>query len=83
VWTRFDRSTMHLGPFLFFGAEPGLPLPPLYDFKVAKHTKGNKDGVKKERPNHRIVRMSQFREIADIPALYAALFGDTHGHPNY
>lgn len=80
VWTRFDRSTMKLGPFLFFGAEPGLPLPPLDDFKVAKHTKGNKDGVKKERPNLRIVRMSQFREIADIPALYAALFGDSNGN---
>lgn len=75
VWTRFDRATMNLGPFLFFGAEPGLPLPPLNAFKMAKHTKGDKEGVKKERPNLRIVRMSQFREIADIPALYMALFG--------
>ena len=75
VWTRFDRATMTLGPFLFFGAEPGLPLPPLDAFKIAKHTKGNKDGVKQERPNLRVVRMSQFREIADIPALYVALFG--------
>jgi hypothetical protein len=32
---------MTLGPFLFFGAEPGLPLPPLDAFKIAKHTKGN------------------------------------------
>ena len=76
VWTRFDRCTMKLGPFLFFGAKPGVPLPPLDTYKVAKHTKGNKDGVKKERPNLRIVRMSQFREIADIPGLYAALFGE-------
>ena len=75
VWTRFDRSTMKLGPFLFFGAEPGQPLPPLDAFKMAKHTKGNKDGVKKERPNLRVVRMSHFYEIADIPALYVALFG--------
>jgi hypothetical protein len=76
VWTRFDRSTMNLGPFLFFGGEPSLPLPPLDAFKVAKHTKGNNDGIKKERPNLRVVRMSQFREIADIPALYVALFGN-------
>ena len=75
VWTRFDRATIDLGPFLFFGAEPGLPLPALDTFKIAKHTKGGKDGVKKERPNLRIVRRSQFREIADIPALYTALFG--------
>lgn len=75
VWTRFDRSTMKLGPFFFFGAEPGLPLLPLDGFKTAKHTKGNKDGVKKDRPNLRVVRMSKFREIADIPSLYVALFG--------
>jgi hypothetical protein len=75
VWTRFDRSTMKLGPFLFFGAEPGLPLPPMDAFKVAMHTKGDKSGAKKERPNLRIVRKSQFREIADIPRLYIALFG--------
>jgi len=76
VWTRFDRTDMTLGPFLFFGAAPGLPLPSLDAFRMAKHTKGDKDGVKKERPNLRIVRMSQFREIADIPALYVALFGE-------
>lgn len=75
VWIRFDRSTMNLGPFHFFGAEPGLPLPPLENFKTAKHTKGDKDGLKKERPKLRVVRMSQFRKIADIPALYVALFG--------
>jgi hypothetical protein len=83
VWTRFDRSTMKLGPFLFFGAEPGQPLPPLDAFKIAKHTKGDRDGVKRERPNLRVVRMSQFREIADIPALYTALFGDGGVGPTY
>lgn len=75
VWTRFDRATMKLGPFLFFGAEPGFPLPSLDAFKVAKHTKGNKEGVKMERRNLRVVRMSQFRKIADVSALYMALFG--------
>lgn len=81
VWTRFDRTTMRLGPFLFFGAEPGLPLPALDAFRTAKHTKGDKDGVKKERPNLRVVRMSHFREVADIPALYEALFGKSTSGP--
>lgn len=76
VWTRFDRSTMKLGPFLFFGAAPGLPLPAIDSLKTATHTKGNKDGVKKERPNLRVVPKSLFHEIADIPALYLALFGE-------
>ena len=69
VWTRFDRSTMKLGPFYFFGGGPGMPLPPLDGFKIARHTKGDKDGVKKDRPNLRVVRISQFREIADISSL--------------
>lgn len=81
VWTRFDRATMKLGPFLFFGADPGLPLPSLNAFKVAKHTKGNKNGVKMERPNLRVVRMSQFRKIADIASLYVALFGACAADP--
>lgn len=75
IWTRFDRDTMTLGPFMFFGGEPGTPLPSLADCRVARHTKGNAEGVKKERPNLRLVSMSTFRKVADIPALYAALFG--------
>lgn len=81
VWMRFDRSTMKLGPFHFFGAEPGLPLLSLDGFGPAKHTKGNKDGIKKERPHLRIVRKSEFREISDIPALYVALFGNPVADP--
>jgi hypothetical protein len=66
---------MTLGPFLFFGGEPGAPLPSLAAFRVAKHSKGDAAGEKKARPNLRVVRISQFRTVADIPALYAALFG--------
>jgi hypothetical protein len=76
IWTRFDRATMTLGPFLFFGGEPGAPLPSLDQCRVAKHTKGDATGAKKERPNLRVVRISKFRTIADIPSLYAALFGN-------
>jgi hypothetical protein len=75
IWTRFDRATMALAPFLFFGGEPGVPLPSLEAYRIAKHAKGDAAGVKKQRPNLRVVRLSQFRRIADIPALYAALFG--------
>jgi hypothetical protein len=81
VWTRFDRSTMTLGPFFFFGAKPGLPPPTLNCFKTAKHTKGDRDGVKKDRPNLRVVPKAQFTEIADIPSLYIALFGTRAAAP--
>lgn len=75
VWVHFDASTMELGPFLFFGDLPGKPLPSIDTFKVAKHTRGGADGVKKERPNIRLIPAFRFRKIDSIPALYEALFG--------
>jgi hypothetical protein len=78
IWTRFDRESMSLGPFMFFGGEPGAPLPSLADCPIAKHTKGNAEGVKKERPNLRVVSISKFRKIADVRSLFVALFGNPH-----
>jgi hypothetical protein len=43
-----DEITMDLGPFMFFGAGPNLGLPDIQSLKVAKHTKGNAEGVKKD-----------------------------------
>ena len=42
--------------YLFFGNAPGEPLSSLETFKIAKHTKGNAKGFKKERPLIRGVR---------------------------
>jgi len=75
IWTRFDRASMALGPFLFFGDVPKAPLPSLADFRTAKHTKGDADGVRKERPNLRLIPISKFRHVPDMHALYVALFG--------
>src|SRR5262245_47737219 len=49
VWLRFDADTLDLGPFLWFGGEPGKPLPDIRVFPVARHTKGNAQGVKAAR----------------------------------
>jgi len=51
VWIYFDQDTLDLGPFLYFGVDPES----LDGYKIAKHTKGNKDGVKAERRNIRVV----------------------------
>lgn len=74
VWVRFDKQTMDVGPFLWFGAEPGKPLPPLGDV-VARHTKADSSGHKAERPNLRVVNRARFRELADMGALVRELFG--------
>ena len=60
---------------MFFGAAPGSALPSLDGFKVATHTKGDAQGVKKPRPGLRVVPLSTFTSVDSIPALYATLFG--------
>jgi len=37
--------TMELGPFLWFGADPGCPVPPLGD-QLAKHVRADHTGTK-------------------------------------
>ncbi|WP_211368229.1 hypothetical protein [Pseudoxanthomonas gei] len=74
VWIQFDNETLELGPFLFFGNDAGQPLPPILDFKIAKHTKGNASGIKAARPDLRNVPKSRFRKLASIAEVFDALF---------
>lgn len=74
IWVWFDPDTMELGPYLWFGGEPGEPLPPLGD-RVAKHTKGDRTGHKAERPNMRVVNKGRFSKLSTIDELVEALFG--------
>lgn len=71
----FDPNTLDLGPFLWFGGNPGEPLPDLTRFAVAKHTKANAKGIKLERPRLRSVPRSAFAQVATIAELSAKLFG--------
>ena len=75
VWVRFDETTMKLGPFLCFGGQPGKPIPSLSGFKTAKHTKGNAQGVKAERPNLKVIPKSQFKKLDSVEELVKYLFG--------
>lgn len=61
--------------YLFFGGESGTPLPSLDGFKVATHTKGNAEGVKKERAAIRVIPKAKFTSIATTRELVAILFG--------
>lgn len=75
VFLWFDQDTLDLGPFAFFGAEPGKPLPDISAFKTAKHTKANALGVKGERTNIRTIRLSQFEKVQTIDQIVTRLFG--------
>ena len=61
--------------YLFFGSEPGEKLPNIKDYLVVKHTKGNAQGVKSERPNMRKVPKHDFQQVKDICELLDKLFG--------
>lgn len=78
----FDPATLELGPFLWFGSTPGHRLPDLSGFAIAKHTKGNAQGIKLERPGLRVIPRTAFHAVETIPELVHRLFGklsDTSG----
>ena len=61
--------------YLFFGADAGKPLQLHDDFRVGKHTKGNKDGVKAERQSIRVIPKGKFKHIKTTTELVTRLFG--------
>lgn len=79
VVLKFDPKTLQLGPFYWFGGLPKKPLPDLNEFPVAKHTKGNAEGIKNLRANIRVVPLSRFQEVAKIEELSVKMFGDEVG----
>lgn len=76
VWVRFDPDSMDLGPFLWFGGEPGEPIRALDGFKVAKQTRANAEGIKQERSNQRSIPRSHFERIETFEELVSRLFGE-------
>jgi hypothetical protein len=71
----FEQRNLELGPFLWFGNTPGRQLPDLGGYRIAKHTKGNAEGIKLERPQIRVVPKTAFELVETIPALALKLFG--------
>jgi hypothetical protein len=76
IWIQFDPESLELGPFLWFGGTPRMPLPALGD-RIGKHSKGDRSGRKAERPNIRLLRRSQFKLLAMIDDVARALFGSS------
>jgi hypothetical protein len=76
VWVIFDPATLQIGPFLWFGGAPGQPLPDIGGLPMARHSKGNAQGVKAERPNIRLIPKSAFESVTSMDELLARLFGD-------
>ena len=75
IWMYFDPATLAIGPYLWFGEEPGQKLGDLSPFRVAKHTKRNAQYIKTERPNIRYIPKAQFKRVDSIEDLVVRLFG--------
>lgn len=74
VWIFVDPATLKLGPFLWFGGEPGDPLPDLGDRSV-RHTRGDATGEKKVRSGLRRLPKGMFIRFGSIEQLALAMFG--------
>lgn len=74
VWMLYDSGSLELGPFRWFGGNPGEKLPPLGD-RVVRHSKGNAKGEKALRPNLREVTAGRFKVLPSMAALAKELFG--------
>lgn len=74
VWLYFEPQTLNLGPFLWFGGDPGCPLPPLTEFRTGRHTKADATGYKAERPNIRLVPKGRFTKLDTVAEVAGCLF---------
>lgn len=74
VWIHVDDD-LNMGPFFFFGANPGLPLPDIASFPSAKRTTPNSGGAKPERQNHRLVPGMRFKKFATLDGVLTELLG--------
>lgn len=64
--------------YLWFGGEPGEPLPDISATLIAKHSKGTSLGKKNERPMHRVIAKGKFERIATLDLILGKLFGQLH-----
>ena len=77
VWVVLEPGGEHRVrlSFLVLGDAPGKPLSNLSNHPVARHTKGNAEGYKAERPALREVPKSAFQPLATVSELSDWLFG--------
>jgi len=73
-WASGDPPVIEV-KYRVVGGPPGRPIDSLADFPAAKHTKGNAQGIKLERPNIRAVPSAAFSTLSRISEVSDWLFG--------
>jgi hypothetical protein len=75
IWMVVGPQELDLKSYRWFGGLPGHPLPDITELKRAKHAKGNAEGVKLEKPGHRVVPLGRFEKLGTMDAVLDRLFG--------
>ena len=75
----YDPQTLRVLTYRWFGDPPGNPLPYIGN-RIARHSKGNAQGVKLERAGHRDVGQAEFEDLTAIDQLADHLFGPRRSH---
>jgi hypothetical protein len=73
LWLEFDRESLAIQRFYWFGGTAGTALPDL-GLRVSRHSKCNSIGEKNERPIHRVLARGRFTALADISEVVEKLF---------
>jgi hypothetical protein len=74
LWLEFDPESLAIEQYYWFGGKPGSGLPDLGP-RVSRHSKGNSEGEKHERPNHRVLTRGRFKPLTEICDVVEFLFG--------
>lgn len=74
IWIQVGAD-LGMGPFFWFGGEPGEPLPPIAGYPNPLRATHNKDGVRPIRQNHRAVPGVAFRRLETLRDVLDQLFG--------
>lgn len=70
---------LDLGPFYWFGAEPGKPLADIAEFRNPRRATHNKAGERPLRQNHKEIAAAKFLLIPSFVSILEKLFGQLPG----
>ena len=74
IWLEVNQRTLAFERYFWFGGEPGARLPDL-GAKVSRHSRGDSNGQKLERPMHRDLGKASFAVLSGMDELLVRLFG--------
>lgn len=74
IWMSYDPQTWQLTRWRWLGGKPGRPLPDVGD-RAARHSRANSLGIKRVRPEIRMVPKGRFTLIDTIGEIADLLFG--------